>query len=239
MHLYLLLVPCALGTTTRTSTRQSYPQIPYDYTTSPNKRAVSINPYLPDNDDRDVRTPAQAIKGLYAAFNARDADAAGDYLADACVYEDLLLGPATVCRGKRAFVAALRFHPAFVSSNLLDAFPFELPKLMLVVDSVAEGASTVGVEWHVEVGGAPFPLGRALTQAEVDTATGQIVRVVDIAEAPWRIVGILLLPFISVASFLFPALYQVPELDAKDDDEAAAYSAERSAALTDGRRSEP
>eukprot|EP00965_Chrysotila_dentata_P054687 1815532-Pleurochrysis_carterae.AAC.1 len=27
------------------------------------------------------------------------------------------------------------------------------------VDSVAEGETTVGVEWHVEVGDTPFPLG--------------------------------------------------------------------------------
>jgi hypothetical protein len=110
--------------------------------------------------------PAAAIKGLYAAFNARDAEAAASFLAEDCVYEDLLLGPSTVCRGKRAFYNAIKFHPAFVSSQLFAGLPLadRLPKLELVVDSVAEGEAAVGVEWHVEIGSAPFPLGRGLTQ---------------------------------------------------------------------------
>lgn len=36
-------------------------------------------------------SPAASIKGLYKAFNDRDADAAASFLADDCVYEDLLL----------------------------------------------------------------------------------------------------------------------------------------------------
>jgi len=160
----------------------------------------------PLHTPRSKLSPAASIKGLYAAFNARDADAAASYLADECVYEDLLLGPSTVCVGKRAFVAALRFHPAFVSSALLQGLPVQLPHLALIVDSVAEGETTVGVEWHVEVGDTPFPLGRGLSQATVDPETGLITRVVDIAEAPWRVVGILLLPLITAVSALSEAL---------------------------------
>ena len=135
-----------------------------------------------------VLRPAQAMKGLYAAFNARDAEAVASFLTDDCVYEDLLLGPATVCRGKEAFMNALQFHPAFVSSQLLEGLPFTnlLPPLTLEIDSVAEGADTVGVEWHVQVGNNAFPLGRGLSQAKLCSETGKIERVVDIAEAPWR-----------------------------------------------------
>ena len=110
-------------------------------------------------------------------------------------YEDLLLGPSTVCRGKQAFANALAFHPAFVTSSFFDELPFTLPALRLVVDSVAEGVDAVGVEWHVEVGGGggdegtPFPLGRGLSQAKIDVATGKITRVVDIAEVRRRAVG--------------------------------------------------
>jgi len=148
----------------------------------------------------EVLRPAQAIKGLYAAFNARDAEAVASFLTDDCVYEDLLLGPATVCRGKEAFMNALSFHPAFVSSQLLDGLPFTdlLPELTLEIDSIAEGADTVGVEWHVQVGSNAFPLGRGLSQAKVCTETGKIERVVDIAEAPWRVIGLFALPFITL-----------------------------------------
>ena len=35
-------------------------------------------------------------------------------------------------------------------------------------------------------------------QAKIDVATGKITRVVDIAEAPWRVIGLLLTPVVSV-----------------------------------------
>ncbi len=66
------------------------------------------------------------------------------------------------------------------------------------MDSIAEGERTVGVEWHVEIGSTPFPLGRGLSQATIDPSTGKITRVVDIAEAPWRVIGLLLTPLLSV-----------------------------------------
>jgi hypothetical protein len=154
-----------------------------------------------DLPEGTVMKPSQAIKGLYAAFNARDAACVASFLTDDCVYEDLLLGPATVCRGKEAFMWALRFHPAFVSSSLFDRLPLAkdlLPDLTLEVDSIAEGVDTVGVEWHVQCGDSAFPLGRGLSQARVCPETGKIVRVVDIAEAPWRVIGIALVPFINI-----------------------------------------
>ena len=148
----------------------------------------------------EVLRPSQAILGLYAAFNARDEACVASFLTDDCVYEDLLLGPATVCRGKQAFMNALRFHPAFVSSRVFSRLPFAdlLPALTLEVDSIAEGQDTVGVEWHVQCGDRAFPLGRGLSQARVCTETGKIQRVVDIAEAPWRVIGLLALPLINL-----------------------------------------
>ena len=71
--------------------------------------------------------------------------------------QDLLLGPATMCRGRSAFEAALAWHPAFLGATLANALPpslsRRLPDLTLVVDSVSEDVArgTVGVEWHVEV----------------------------------------------------------------------------------------
>ena len=170
-----------------------------------------------DLPEGQILRPAQAIKGLYAAFNARDAACAASFLADECVYEDLLLGPATVCRGKEAFMNALNFHPAFVSSRIFDGLPFAdlLPELTLEVDSIAEGTDTVGVEWHVMCGSSDFPLGRGLSQARVCTTTGKIVRVVDIAEAPWRVIGLIALPFIGFVQRVQSLLVQ-PGSDAQD-----------------------
>ena len=136
------------------------------------------------------------------------------YLADDCVYEDLLLN--YPFRSKAAFADALRWHPAFVldplgrpdrEAQLADAaLPPALrklgdprPQVNFVVDKVAASPSgDVGVEWHVEWGDSSdaFPLGRGLSFCEVDVATGKITRVVDIAEAPWRLVGLILTPAI-------------------------------------------
>lgn len=150
--------------------------------------------------DPAALTSGQAIRGLYDAFNARNATQAASFLDDDCIYEDLLLGPNTICRGKDAFTSVLKFHPAFVTSAIFSQLPFAsgLPALNLVVDSIAEGDDTVGVEWHVEVGTTAFPLGRGLSQAKINPVTGKIIRVVDIAEAPWRVIGLLLAPLASV-----------------------------------------
>ena len=137
-------------------------------------------------------TPKQQIRALYDAFNARDGPAVAALLADDVVYEDLLLGESTICRGKAAFSGALEWHPAFVSKKL--NLPFDL---QLIVDKVAcDGEKSVGVEWHVEVDGKPFPLSRGLSLATTN-AEGKLERVVDIAEAPWRVVGLLIRPLLT------------------------------------------
>lgn len=135
----------------------------------------------------------QAVRGLYDAFNARDVEAAASFLSDDCVYEDLLMGEATVCRSKASFIRALKYHPAFIMSSMSSS-TLPMPNLNVVVDSVAEAKHAVGVEWHVEVNGRRLWLGRGLSHAIVDPETGLITRVVDICEAPWRVVGTLLAP---------------------------------------------
>jgi len=105
-------------------------------------------------------------------------------------------------------MSALQFHPAFVSSKLFRGLPFAelLPALTLEIDSIAEGVDTVGVEWHVDCGESAFPLGRGLSQAQVCRRTGKIKRVVDIAEAPWRVIGLVAQPFIAIVQVVWNAL---------------------------------
>jgi len=199
-----------------------------------------VSEQAPGTKPDAVLTPGQAIKGLYKAFNDRDADRVASFLTEDCVYEDLLLGPSTVCRGRDAFVNALRFHPAFVSDKLLSKLPFgsQLPDVVIEVDSIAEGVDTVGVEWHVQIKGDdgsdfPFPLGRGLSQAKVCVETGKIERVVDIAEAPWRVIGIALLPAIQAAQVLLSALAP------KGGSPATTAAAAAAAAAAEKRTSAP
>ena len=157
------------------------------------KQRAEIDAELATLDAHHNTTPKQQIRALYDAFNARDGPAVAALLADDVVYEDLLLGESTICRGKAAFSGALEWHPAFVSKKL--NLPFDL---QLIVDKVAcDGEKSVGVEWHVEVDGKPFPLSRGLSLATTNSE-GKLERVVDIAEAPWRVVGLAIRPLLSL-----------------------------------------
>ena len=145
------------------------------------------------NSTGNVR-PRDAIRSLYKAFNDRDAPRVASLLAEDVVYEDLLLGASTICRGRESFQQALAFHPAFVSAQL----GLPMGRLELVVDDVAcDGRRSVGVEWHVELNGEAFPLSRGLSLATINEA-GELQRVVDIAEAPWRVVGLAIRPLLSL-----------------------------------------
>ena len=144
--------------------------------------------------DAERVRPRDAIRALYKAFNDRDAPRVASLLAEDVVYEDLLLGASTICRGRESFSQALAFHPAFISAQL----GLPMGRLELVVDDVAcDGERSVGVEWHVELNGEPFPLSRGLSLATINAA-GELERVVDIAEAPWRVVGLVVRPLLSI-----------------------------------------
>ena len=144
--------------------------------------------------DAERVRPRDAIRSLYKAFNDRDAPRVASLLAEDVVYEDLLLGASTICRGRESFSQALAFHPAFLSAQL----GLPMGRLELVVDDVAcDGERSVGVEWHVELNGEPFPLSRGLSLATINAA-GELERVVDIAEAPWRVVGLVVRPLLSI-----------------------------------------
>ncbi|KAG8460403.1 hypothetical protein KFE25_011894 [Diacronema lutheri] len=186
-----------------TSGDASRPTVPAAQHAQGGPALPSPRPRLGTREPIPRTASVRAVRGLYDAFNARDAERAGSFLTDDCVYEDLLLGPATVCRGKESFIGALSMHPAFISDRFVAGLPAKwrpgLPGLELVVDSIADGVGAVGVEWHVELGGQAIPLGRGLTHAIICKRSGKISRVVDIAEAPWRTVGIALAPAVQLA----------------------------------------
>eukprot|EP00954_Amorphochlora_amoebiformis_P023695 1361594-Amorphochlora_amoeboformis.AAC.1 len=175
-------------------------------------------------------TVGNAVRGMYNAFNRRNATAASSFLTEDCLYEDMMFGPGMLrsCAARRlsrmlcgAFWST-RHHPKTPPSSRVRPRPYQpensfqdsryncsgMPRLQLidglcmldmtmVIDSIAEGHNTVGIEWHVEFDGNHLPLGRGLTQAKICGATGKIKHVVDIAEAPWRVIGMVTAPFMN------------------------------------------
>lgn len=145
-----------------------------------------------------VLTPTQATNSFYNAFNARDLDSLASCLTDDCVYEDLLFGDSTVCRGKDVFLAKMPYHPWFALRRALPrAYGKYVPFLTGSLDSntfevcnMCAGENKVMVEWHVVQGNERVWGSRGLSLIETDpTRGGKIKRVVDISVAPWRMVG--------------------------------------------------
>jgi len=144
-----------------------------------------------------------AIMGFYDSFNMRDLDGLGEYITDDCVYEDLLLGAATVVSGKENLINVLRFHPAFAAEQISLPFLDKIPRITLeVVNMVEGGENVVGIEWQAMIGGKELPMGRGLSQVRICPITGKIVRVTDIAEAAWRVLGMLSQPAVPMLEFL-------------------------------------
>ena len=80
------------------------------------KQRAEIDAELAALDAHHTTTPKQQIRALYDAFNARDGRAVADLLADDVVYEDLLLGESTICRGKAALPRQIVDSPSSRSS---------------------------------------------------------------------------------------------------------------------------
>jgi len=145
----------------------------------------------------------QAIVGFYDAFNMRNLDGLGHFITDDCVYEDLLLGSATVISGKQNLIDTLRFHPAFAAEQCSLPFMDKIPPITLEVIKMVEGGdNVVGIEWQAMVGDKELPLGRGLSQVRICPETGKIERVTDIAEAAWRVLGMLAKPALPLLELL-------------------------------------
>ncbi|KAJ1449644.1 hypothetical protein M885DRAFT_590351 [Pelagophyceae sp. CCMP2097] len=98
---------------------------------------------------------AKRVRAYFAAWNARDMETAVLCFAEDAVYEDTQYSGAFVGRD------ALRKHLFKVADALPLSFEF-------VVDDIADGGATVGVQWHVESGGNPLPFTRGCSVYKAD-----------------------------------------------------------------------
>jgi len=140
---------------------------------------------------------AAVVQRLYDAFNRCDPDGTAECFTKDIVYEDLLLGNSTIVQSRDEFRELIQSHPVFVGASACRALDMPAPDLQVKVDTISEDLvrSTVGVEWHVEVNGEPLVLGRGLSFMTICPKTGLISKATDIAEAPWRAIGIFFAPF--------------------------------------------
>jgi len=160
---------------------------------------TSRAPTVPVPQDAEARATSigRIVEKMYANFNACDVDGTADCFTKDVVYEDLLLGNSTIVESREDFRELIQTHPVFVAERACEALGLPPLDVAVRVDGLSEdlGRHSVGVEWHVEVGGRPLALGRGLSYMRICPRTGLIQRAVDIAEAPWRAVGLFIAPF--------------------------------------------
>ncbi len=118
----------------------------------------------------------RVVTAMYEAINDRDAEAALSFIADDCVYEDLNFPEPKV--GKAAV------------GELFRASCESIPRGMdFVVDEVTDGgagALSVGVAWHVEINGLPFPNTRGCSLYRIDEGSRKLVYARDVVESPLK-----------------------------------------------------
>lgn len=150
----------------------------------------------PSRPGRSVESPAVVIQRLYDSFNCCDADGTAECFTEDIVYEDLLLGNSTIVNSREEFRELIGTHPVFVASRVCEALRVQRLDVKVKVDNISEDMvrHTCGVSWHVEFAGEPLFLGRGLSFMEICPKTGLIQKAVDIAEAPWRAIGLFFAP---------------------------------------------
>ena len=123
---------------------------------------------------QEKKTAAAAIERYFEAWNARDMDLACAQFADECEYED------TQYDGAFTGKEALRAHLNKCADNLPPTFRF-------CIDEVADGGTTVGVQWHVENNGKELPFTRGCSIYKADPQTGLLISGFDVPEpAPFK-----------------------------------------------------
>ncbi|MCO5581835.1 hypothetical protein L7F22_035724 [Adiantum nelumboides] len=88
------------------------------------------------------------VEEFYACINRRDFDSVQDLIAEDCIYEDLVFPKPFA--GRKAIIEFFEKFTAAVSSDL-----------QFVIDDISrEDPACVGVTWHLEWSGKPFPFSK-------------------------------------------------------------------------------
>jgi len=117
---------------------------------------------------------SDVIQSLYDAINRRDIEAAIEYVDEACVYEDLNF--------PQPFQGKDAVRELF--SESCQSVPDDL---QFVIDEITTGdRNSVGVLWHVEIAGIPFPNGRGTSFYRLSETTGKLIFARDLVEPPLK-----------------------------------------------------
>lgn len=108
-----------------------------------------------------VDSASEIVREFYSGINGRDLTKVVDLIAESCVYEDLIFSQPFV--GRKAI---LDFFQKFMDSISTD--------LQFVIDDISgEDTSAIGVTWHLEWKGRPFPFSKGCSFYRLDVVNGK------------------------------------------------------------------
>ncbi|XP_020246675.1 uncharacterized protein LOC109824480 [Asparagus officinalis] len=109
----------------------------------------------------EVSTAADVVKEFYDGINRRDLAAVERLIGDECVYEDLVFSQPFV--GRKATLEFFKKFSESISKNL-----------QFVIDDISSDDSlAVGVTWHLEWKGRPFPFSKGCSFYRLEILDGR------------------------------------------------------------------
>ncbi|RDX95849.1 Peptidyl-prolyl cis-trans isomerase FKBP53 [Mucuna pruriens] len=113
------------------------------------------------DNDSVVDSASAVVRNFYGGINAHDVDSVQYLIAENCVYEDLVFPRPFVGRKE-----ILEFFKKFTNSTSKD--------LQFVIDDLStEDSSSVGVIWHLEWKGKPFPFSKGCSFYRLEVINGR------------------------------------------------------------------
>ncbi|KAF7013314.1 hypothetical protein CFC21_027402 [Triticum aestivum] len=131
-------------------------------------RSVSVAAAAAEGRAAVKGAAAEVVREFYEGVNRRDLAAVAPLIAEGCVYEDLVFPRPMVGRDR-----VVGFFGEFMGSVS--------PDLRFVIDDISgEDPSAVGVTWHLEWKGRPFPFSRGCSfyRCEPDPQRPQQIQIV-------------------------------------------------------------
>ncbi|KAK6937973.1 SnoaL-like domain [Dillenia turbinata] len=132
------------------------------------RRRVECGVSASPNNERSViqsqtetETAADVVRKFYGGINGRDLSLVEGLIAQDCVYEDLIFPHHFL--GRKAI---LEFFGKFIDSIASE--------LQFVIDDISdEDSSAIGVTWHLEWKGKPFPYSRGCSFYRLQVVNGK------------------------------------------------------------------
>ncbi|KAJ3683209.1 hypothetical protein LUZ60_013436 [Juncus effusus] len=109
----------------------------------------------------EIRSASGVVRDFYDGINRRDLGFVEGLIAENCLYEDLVFSSPFV--GRKAIIDFFKKFTQSISSDL-----------QFVIDDISgEDSSAIGVTWHLEWNGKPFPFSKGCSFYRLEILDGK------------------------------------------------------------------